>query len=195
MSKVDNILSVFSQATAEEIERGKGWYPSAHAEACKLHPDPRIACSIVSVLSPGLRWERNIDAARRVINGDSLDGIGLRWYANVRKALRILGGEAPETVLGGNKVRSFYQCILFPLNPLFVCVDGHGYAVWKGERVSLMDTPNLTDKLYHRIAYAYTAAADRVGLLPLEVQAITWCVWRRIHGIEDNGNGHLTRGE
>jgi hypothetical protein len=37
-----------------------------------------------------------------------------------------------------------------------------------------------TDKKYKAIADAYRRAAKKLGVRPLEVQAVTWVVWRKI---------------
>lgn len=187
---VANILRVYDQATAEEIRQGLEWYSNASNEAALLHPDQRIASAIVAALSPGLRWERNIEAARRVIGREDLAGLGVRWYDGVRKAERILSGENPATVLKGNKVRAFWQCILSPINKLHVCIDGHAYAIWRGKRFTLDEVPQLSDRMYNGIAADYTEAASVAGILPLQMQAITWVVWRRLHNVANNGNGH-----
>jgi hypothetical protein len=180
-SNVRNILKVYDQATADEINEGLTWYARANAEARILHDRYVVGCSVVAAVSPGLRWERNIEAARRIIDGESLDGLGVRWYDGVRKAERIIAGEKPLSVLRGNKVRAFYRCIVNPKNKNAVCIDGHAYAIWAGRRIGTMDVPNITDKMYESISADYREAADLAGILPNQIQAITWIVWRRIH--------------
>jgi hypothetical protein len=181
-----NILSVFNLATAAEIAAGLDWYQRAGNESAKLH---KQGAAIVAALSPGLRWERNIEAARRVVHGEPLDGLGIRWYDGVRKAQRILAGESPLTVLRGEKVSAFWHCLENPDNRCFVCVDGHAYGIWKGKRIPLDKVPKGFP--YHTIAHAYICAADRLGIIPCQLQAITWCTWRRIHGVENGGIGHV----
>lgn len=178
---VRNILAVYNQATTSEHSGGMAWYETAHDEAAKLHSDITVGSGVVAALSPGLRWESNIEAARRVIADERLDGLGIRWYANVFKAARIARGEHPSKVLGGNKVRAFWRCIESPLNPLFVCIDGHAHAITTGEYVPTHSTPKLSDKVYRSLSARYSDAADHAGILPLQMQAVTWCVWRRLH--------------
>lgn len=198
MSKyTDNILAAYNQATPIEIEQGKAWYWEAHEAASRLHPDTRIATAIVAALSPGLRWERNIEAARRVIVGESLDGIGVRYTANIKKAYRLLHGESVENVLfagkrSGSKVRAFWACLFNPLDWFNCVIDGHAFGIWNNERIPLDAVPNLDrNGLYSRIATDYTRVADRLGLLPNQIQAITWQTWRRLVGVADGGTGHI----
>lgn len=180
-TKLANLLRTFEQASRTELSEGLAWYQNAHEEAAEIHKDIRIGAAVVAALSPGLRWERNIEAARRVIADESLDGLGVRWYDGVRKAQRIIGGASVASSLKGNKVNAFYRCILNPQNRTHVCIDGHAYSVWAGRYVTLDQTPTLTDKLYHAVANDYTVAANAVGILPHQFQAVTWGVHRRLY--------------
>jgi hypothetical protein len=178
---VKNILKVFQMATQDEHCVGRQWYESAHKDARRLGVPIETAAGVIAAISPGLRWEVNIEAARRIIAGESLVGLGVRWSRNVRKAKAILAGRAPCDVLKGNKVRAFYACILAPSQCQSVCVDGHAFSIWKGKRIGLDKTPPIGNPLYRRISTDYAKAAKQVGLCPHQLQAIVWGVWRRLH--------------
>lgn len=178
-----NIFTMYDKSLPSERIAGMNWYANAHADARELHGNVETSSAIIAALSPGLRWERNIEAARRVIEGESLDGLGVRWYDGVWKAIDILHGVSPIVRLRGNKVRAFWQCLLDPFNRTHVCVDGHAYNIYRGRRGNLMDVPAMNDKLYHKIAGAYCKAAAAIGILPLQLQAITWCAYRRLNNI------------
>ena len=87
-------------------------------------------------------------------------------------------------MLGGLKVRAFYDCILG--NNEAVCVDGHAYAIWLGSYVPTTKTPTISPKLYESIATSYVQAAQTInGVMGTDysaakVQAVTWTVWQRI---------------
>ncbi len=192
-----NIRKVFAMASSADYAEGLAWYANAHCEALRIvSPIPSVAAGMVAAMSPGMKWERNIPAAGRVRDASVdenmrlLAGLGVRWTDGLEKAIRIVRGESPESVLRGNKVRAFYACLANPRNDYAVCVDGHAFAIWSGRRVTLEQTPNLTNKRYETIARAYRKVAKEVGLLPMQVQAITWVVWRRLH--LDNGQLRLT---
>ncbi len=189
MSNQRHILATYALATADERAAGMGWYHEAHQAADALHLSPDIGPAVVAALSPGLRWERNIEAAQRVIAREDLNGLGVRWYDGVRKAERIIAGADPRHVLKGNKVRAFYQCIRNPLNRVHVCVDGHAFGIWRGKRITLDAVPELTDTVYRRISGDYVQAAQSIGILPMQLQAITWCAWRRLVGVANGGTG------
>jgi hypothetical protein len=102
---------------------------------------------------------------------------------NKDKAIRILSGEDPRDVLGGLKVRAFYECITGGNQ---VCVDGHAYSIWLGQRVATSSTPKISPKLYATIAHDYHLAAQQVNQITgkqytgSQVQAITWVAWRNL---------------
>jgi hypothetical protein len=180
-----NILTVFNQATADEIQQGKHWYADAHKQGIRLSKTYGIsvyaACGIIAAVSPGLRWERNVEVAERIIQGRELDGLGVRWYANVRKAKLIRNGQKPENILRGNKVRSFYDNIVQPDRSLCVCIDGHAWAIAHGKRIRLDAVPPIGRRAYNRLSASYAVVAKHLGLRPCQLQAVVWVVWRRLY--------------
>lgn len=101
---------------------------------------------------------------------------------NLVKAFRIARGESPDDVLGGPKVRSFYNNIRFVDESQSATIDSHQVRAMIGR----IDLP---DKVYEEVAsnparYDFFAdvvkqlAADR-NMPPHVVQAITWEQWRR----------------
>lgn len=181
-----NILRTYHQASADEMQSGMTWYRSANEEADRLSVENNLTVAqtsaIIAAVSPGLRWERNVECAERIIKRESLKGLGVRWYDGVRKAKRVLKGHNPLEVLKGNKVRAFYACIANPSTTIgSVCIDGHAYAIWCGKRITLDDVPPLNDRLYNRIAGDYVEVARQLSIAPCQLQAVTWQTWRRIH--------------
>jgi hypothetical protein len=189
----DNIRAVYGQATADEIRLGLSWYADAHNQAGEIHPDIAVGCGVIAAVSPGLRWDVNVEYARRLILGLDTSGLGRVWPRNGVKAMRILAGESPEIVLfegkrSGSKVRAFYRCLLNPHNWYDICIDGHAYSIWTGERIPLAQTPHLDrGGRYDAAAIDYTRIADELGILPMQLQAITWQAWRRITGADKPG--------
>jgi hypothetical protein len=193
-----SILAVFFQASSAEVMTGRRWYGDALAECQTIAANYGLpvdtVAGVVAALSPNNRWERNLVDADNLCKLYTLGGHDdaaqckvSTFHANKRKALQILGGIEPLKALGGLKVKAFYRCILdIPA----VCVDGHAYAIWKGERIFTTRTPKISAKLYASIAEDYQRAADAINgiigteLSAAQVQAITWCAWRRI--IKDN---------
>ena len=192
-----NILAVFFQASETELQEGKAWYANAFevAKAISMRYDLPggidTVAAVIAALSPNNRWERNVRDAESLIRvytmGGELDALKVSSYSqNKEKAVRILKGEAPLDVLGGNKVRAFYHCIANH-SDLSVCIDGHAFSIWSGQRVTTTKTPKISDKLYAKISEDYRIAATVINQVTgacytaRQIQAITWVVWRNLH--------------
>lgn len=191
-----SILAVFFAASEAEKHEGLSWYGRANIVANRLATSYDVngglvtVAGVIAALSPNNRWERNVADAERLIKayclGEEIDAIKVCTFnKNKDKALAILNGVTPLDVLGGNKVRAFYECIAYPTSDA-VCVDGHAYSIWLGERVPTTKTPSISDKLYSRIADDYRLAAKQINEITKEfysasqVQAITWVTWRNL---------------
>jgi hypothetical protein len=120
--------------------------------------------------------------------------------ANIAKAVAIWRGADPDEVLSGHKVRSFFNCLLIPDNPLDVVVDTHAISAAALEPMaassrrlkSLVDVPSTAKGgrrfrgVYPAVADAYRILGRRHGVAPMEAQAIVWSWWtangRKIYG-------------
>lgn len=179
-----NITAVFehviSTAQESDLVNAIQWYPLAHvfcaqwAQAFGL--ETFHFAGIVAALSPQLPWEKNktqaLELVARAQNGQSLGGLAA-YPANVAKALRIFNGENPLSVLGGNKVRSFYLNIM--LDESAVTIDRHACAIALfGLDTAKSGQVAVTDKLYRLLAQAYTDVARQYNVAPYVVQSVTW---------------------
>lgn len=190
-----NIEAIFALATPADILAGKQWYAEAQT-ACQTianrHELPlQIVVGVVAALSPNNRWERNLADADRLcaafLNGDAVESVKCSTYHTMRaKAWGILqdGPSTSEQVakqLNGQKIVAFFRCIM---GENTCCVDGHALNIYRAERHPLTsDKTNIGVRLYRTIAEAYAEAGEKHGLKAYEMQAITWTVWRRVHGI------------
>ena len=194
-----NIEAIYQLATLTEQQDGVTWYPKAKAIAKELstrYDLPLTTCvGVIAALSPRNRWERNIQDADSVISNYIAGGIDQAMQAKVctftnnkKKAIQILAESTDDqenligvmNILSGPKLREFASCILGMSD---VCIDGHAYCIWAGERTGLKDVPSIGVKLRKQIKEDYIESADRLGLTPAALQAITWVTWRRIHGV------------
>lgn len=191
---VENIYAVWQLATAEERVAGRQWYPTAKAIAVELASRYGIpanqAVGVLAALSPRNQWSRNVQDAEAVIsafvNGGREQAEAVKtctFGANKAKAIKILESgfdtlPAILEILSGPKLREFASCIAGLPE---VCIDGHAWAIWHGERVSLKDVPSIGVKLRRQIKADYAQVAANLGETPAAVQAVTWCAWRRLH--------------
>ena len=192
----NRIQAVLDLATAADFAEGKAWYSRALIAAQRLAGDYDItvktAAGVITALSPRNKWDRNLLDAEKIISvyvsagaDEALNVKVCTFTANKKKAIAILKSEGVHTedilyILKGPKMIEFYSCII-GLND--VCIDGHAYSIWLGERVALKDTPAIGVKLRREIKEDYIKVAAKNNLASYELQAITWVCWRRLHGV------------
>lgn len=167
----DEITSVHRRATLNDIATGMMWYPEANAIARECS-DVRMGAGIISALSPRNPWHRNVALARLafvgVLSGGTLGD-------SVRKANLIRSGIDPLDALGkGRKTLSFFDNILNPFTSTAVTIDVHAMRV-----AGIVDRDAPTVRQYRELSDAYSQVAADNNMRPLELQAITWCVYRR----------------
>lgn len=174
-----NVLRVFKAATRQQRREGIGWYRHAHGVAASLDSDVVRAAGVIAALSPRMSWARNVElAGRAYAEGKASGALGRSCAA----ADAILAGAHPVDVLHGPKVRAFFTLILDPADDHTVCVDRHAIDVAVGHK--LVDTdrsvlfPLDRRGLYERFARCYRRAGKQLGVLPAQVQAVTWVTWR-----------------
>jgi hypothetical protein len=177
---VNNIVEAFLDATPEQREFGRQWYPVAHTLALIVGDgDARKGAGIIAALSPNKRWSTNQQLAVDAGTGDVHGHTG----AMLSKVRAILGGTDPEEVLPtGMKTWHFFRAILDPDDPTTVVVDRHAHDVAVGERYDDKRDRGLSSKKrYALIMLAYILATrhiaaiiDDVDLTPNVTQATVW---------------------
>lgn len=191
-----NILSVYIRANEYDREDGLHWYSNAHTSAkviaCRYNITLEQAVGTIAALSPGLNWGLNLIQAEDFIKawtkgerGRRLPVVGVYGHRNVRKTISILEGKRPLEVLGGNKVRSFYANILDPTGAE-ITIDRHAKGLAIRSNSAKGATANsdamVTNAEYPFYAKHYVKLAERLGLIPNQLQAICWVTWRRLKG-------------
>jgi len=196
-----NILAVFALASRGEHVEGRSWYSRANAIACEIANEHGIsveqAAGCIAALSPSNRWERNIVDAENLVRAFTIGGadeamnVKVATYGKMKaKAIKCLEGSSSDreqqTILNGRKIVAFYRCIIGFGDT--VCVDGHAYSIWFGDRMTLANVPNIGKRLYQEITGDYIEAARILtesgnGITCFELQAVTWVAWRRLHGV------------
>ena len=132
----------------------------------------RVA-AVVAALSPQVPWTVQVDHTMRFIRAE-LDRPGSGRYAgfsrNVVKARRILRGEPADRVLGGEKVRAFWQALS----------GDNGAVVLDRHMIELMGLAIHGKSAWYRAGvWAVWQVSARLGVAPARLQAAAWCVWKR----------------
>jgi hypothetical protein len=198
-----HIAGMLQLASQADLAAGIEWYARAERLGHRLADEYGCtfeqAVGVIAALSPNNRWARNCADAEAVIQawavGADPSAVTVCTYGAMRvKACRILAMADPSqaaiaTILNGRKITAFFLSITG--RPDAVCVDGHAYAIWVGQRITTTNTPSLGVKLYADIARAYVLVAKRSAALcgeqltPAQVQAVTWVTYRRLVGLVD----------
>ena len=198
---ISNILAIYNLSSAAEIRAGLDWYAVAHNEALGISERHNVPLTtvigVIAALSPNNKWRRNLDNADALIaaylDGEPVESVKVSTYHTMKaKAWSILADQLDETDdiltrLNGQKIKSFYECILGIVHG--ICIDGHALNIWRNERHGLTsDKTNIGKRLYADIQADYLEAGASVTyqgrkLTAYEMQAVTWTVWRRIWGI------------
>lgn len=182
------------RANALDIQQGMSWYPNAHEIARTLanryDTTVYIVCGVIAALSPGCTWEKNIEYAERVLQYHSMGmdehtvpkSIGTYGKRNMAKAFMIARGDDVLTTLGGDKVRAFFQCLFLPNSIMgIVCIDRHAVSIVAGVPLGEDYTKMVnTSKKYAAVSEAYASVAAMLDMAPMQLQAVTWVVWRRL---------------
>ena len=182
----DNILATYALATPDEVTGGLWWYADANALASRLDSITTQAAGVIAALSPRLLWAKNVAYAQIAYNlkGYEVTPELLSYIPTLNnsrtKAMAMVNGVKPEYALGkGKKTNAFYHNIAFPFTSQRVTVDKHAFDIANADRTGYGTV--ITDKAYDVVEAAYVEAAKIEGILPHQMQAITWVTHRRIH--------------
>lgn len=186
-----NLVEIYR--TLRNPSEGADWYVVGHEFCKKLAEKYRlelpVVCAIVSILSPATNWEQNKKDAVRLIQSVErgvvrIDRLRLTTYGhNVRKAMKVLRGKIQPgdafSIVSSPKTLNFFLNLLNPHDPSPVTIDRHAYVIATGEK-----TDKIHKALYLRIASAYKQAAEEIGILPSQLQAVLWVNHRKENRIE-----------
>jgi hypothetical protein len=180
MDMLANLLDAYDNASAADANEGAEWYATAQAFAGALVAGTSLSLAqgagVVAALSPRVQWSVNMAAATAIVDA-AIRGVDEPIVAglskNRAKAWAIANGGDSLTILGGQKVRSFYANIMGDVDA--VTVD-----VWAA-RAALGEfaTDRIPTRQYEAIADAYRLAADARGVTPMVMQATVWVYTRR----------------
>lgn len=185
-----NILSVYLKANPLDTQQGLNWYENAHEIGRELSLKYKYkiyqVLGVLAALSPLASWELNVRRCEAALVQHShgltaQESTGCGMKANTGKAWRILNGEEPTEVLGGNKVRAFYHCMMHFNNNDVVCVDRHAVSIAFGKPLGDKFAKYVnTDAKYEMISRDYRTVARLLNINACQLQAVTWVTWRRL---------------
>lgn len=176
---IHNILTVYNQATPTEKDYWSKWYHNAKTDVedlAKQHDLPfPVLAAVVATLSPGNKWNMNLLAAEKLLQGES----GINAYPRqVKKAQEIL--QSGNTgLVSGPKVTVFFNSLVNPeLVEKDMVLDGHAINIWRGEKTHLKGLASPNSKERAQMLHDYQMAANELGVPVQAVQAVTWYIWK-----------------
>lgn len=183
---------------ADEVDRREGlvaydrYNDMMSALASHYQYPLRPVVAAFAALSPNNDYKKNLrslvtvlDAHRRGVRDVSLFSVST-YRACARRALDFLDGVPFLKVTAGEKTRNFYQNILNPDDDYHVTIDGHAISAYVGRRLTMKEA--VKQRLpYRQLADDFRLVARRQRLLPCQVQAVAWFVWKRVNKIVYEG--------
>lgn len=196
---INSIIRFFNVARANEIKEGMDWYNEANRYCRELGERFNISLSqsagIIAAYSPQTNWTDNKRyAVTFLINPRNR----IKSLVQDIKARNILTLDSEDKIFHSLSVRgaafktkSFFLNMLNPDIPTNVTIDRHAIAVClqKPDKVQALPETygaNVTKKQYDFLQSCYIQAAKELDVLPHQLQAITWLVYRRLRELPEH---------
>lgn len=185
----DNIDEIWQQHTYRDYQQGVKWYQEANQFSLELakkyNTTPVKSAGVLSALSPLKEWNDNkriTDQFFELVRKAPSTGWrkASHYYKQKLKAQKIYIIANPFTeevnqILRGLKTINFFNCIHNPLTCDHVCIDRHMIKVATGT-----ERTKLTNKQYLFLKKEYLNFADRLGMIPAEMQGVLWVTYKRV---------------
>ena len=181
-----------AEMNESEYESGMNWYALMNQWCEGVSESYKIpmfkVCGVFAALSPQTAVDFNKELCIEYFDKGTARQIGFL----VRKCDDIMQAKTKEevkTILSGNKITAFYINILdCDVNLGCVTVDRHAIAclIQTPATVEAISDKNssMTNNQYKYFESIYISLANEIGILPQQLQAITWEVYRRLRGLK-----------
>lgn len=143
----------------------------------------RQVVSILSILSPSNKWERNKEDTTSLYehytSGKSVDELKVCTYGhNKHKAWELLNKNLEVFESSGEKTLCFRDNIVNPHTSQRVTIDRWAARIAYRSRFNTII--QLNTKNYRILEGRFRKSAEYLGFLPHQVQAITWVTYKRM---------------
>lgn len=192
---VNSILRFFNAANVAEIKEGLNWYAEANSYAKELSSryglPLQVVAGIIAAYSPQTGWQENKRYTVGFLINPKARHKSLVQDVKARKIATLTSENDIYHALSVNdaawKTKAFFLNILNPDIVTSVTIDRHAIAVsiqHPDKTEALSDAyGKLTKKQYDFFQLAYVQAAKELDILPQQLQAITWTVYRRLRSL------------
>lgn len=173
---VEKLQLWLDKATIKQYEDGLVWYDEAQLACAKLakqyNTSTEIVSAVVSALSPGCPWDRNIGDATAVLENGYIEGVCATYKSNVRTAANILEKQ-DASLLSGVKVEAFHASIMNPKDSIIPCIDR-----WMLVSIGITHKASLGVDERTALYEAFLTLSKRQQIPVPATQAIVWSVVR-----------------
>lgn len=189
---VNSILRFFHAANVSEVREGLNWYENANQYAKELssryNVPLQVIAGIIAAYSPQTGWQENKRYTVSFLINPKGRHKSLVQDIKARKIVTLTSENDIYNALSINdaawKTKAFFLNILNPDIVTSVTIDRHAIAIaiQNPDKVQSLsdDYGKLTKKQYEFFERAYVEAARQLDILPQQLQAITWTVYRRL---------------
>jgi hypothetical protein len=198
---INSIIRFYSLASSKELSESLSWYNVAN-EYCRELADRfdisiQQSAGIISVFSPQAGWTENKRYAVSFLINPKLRLRSLVQEIKAKKILR-LSSEADiynaQSVKGGKafKTKSFFLNLLNPDIATNVTIDRHAIAIClqTPDNTHALNVKDLTKAQYDFFQECYIKAASKLDILPHQLQAITWLIYRRLRELKQHSDSN-----
>lgn len=178
----DRYSDLLASCDMDMLRAARSWYSSAWDEAKRMsdagtYDDPNVWACVIAHLSPRMSWERNLEAAWLLANGENRPAwcLPATWGNAYRCLLGAMAAEDPVASFSARaiKTREFARSIIGYGDA--VCIDTHMIHAALTEQVSYHE---LDSTAFRACTKALTPivreTARRHQLTPATAQAAIW---------------------
>lgn len=195
---INSILRFYKLASIAELNEGLNWYNEAN-EYCKglalrFGITLQQAAGIIAAFSPQTGWAENKRFALSFLYQPNSRVKSLVQTIKAKKILKLLSEGDIFNSLSTNgkafKTKAFFVNIVNPDVSTRATIDRHAIAccIQHPDNVYALSQnySQLTAKQYSFFEQCYIKAAKELDILPHQLQAITWTVYRRVRDLKEH---------
>lgn len=180
----NRITKWYNAATKAQVIEGMQWYNEAHTLAVELAAKHGVstlqAAQVISILSPKKKWDMNKREATALF-AEYFEGVTPEhgYFATkntIAECLKIMSGQW-VLVMSRIKTYSFADNIAYLNDSKEVTIDRHALRVAYDDTSAKIYKVSKTQYLAAR--QAYRMVAEKLGIKPYQLQAITWVTYKQ----------------
>lgn len=194
---VNSIMRFYNLANDLEAQEGLKWYEQANIYSRELSARFGLSLSqiagIIAAFSPQTKWDQNKRFAVSFLLTNK--NVRIKSWSQTRKAIKIRKlnheDEIYKALSIANKAwktKAFFLNICNPDIVTSVTIDRHAIAacIQSPDNVVALNDEygRLTKAQYNFFQLAFVTAAGEVGIMPHQLQAIVWIVYRRLRELK-----------